>query len=55
MITYLNDILIYSEDFETHCEHVQKVLKKLKERVLYMKQLKNKFETEKIKFLDYVI
>jgi len=55
VITYLNDILIYSEDFEMHCKHVQKILKKLKERALYVKQSKSRFETQKVKFLDYVI
>jgi len=55
VITYLNDILIYSEDLETHCEHVWKILKKLRERALYVKQLKSRFKIQKIKFLDYVI
>ena len=55
VITYLNDILIYSKDLETHCEHMCKILKKLKKRALYMKQLKNRFKTQKVKFLDYVI
>jgi len=55
IITYLNDILIYSEDLETHCRHICKILKKLKERALYVKQLKNRFKTQKVKFLDYVI
>jgi len=45
VIIYLNDILIYSEDLEMHCEHVWKILKKLKERALYIKQLKNRFKT----------
>jgi len=55
VIIYLNDILIYSEDLETHCKYVQKILKKLKKRALYVRQLKNKFEIQKIKFLNYVI
>jgi len=55
VITYLNDILIYSEDLETHCKHVWKILKKLKKRALYVKQSKSRFKTKKIKFLDYVI
>ena len=55
MITYLNDILIYSDDLEMLCIHVHKVLKKLNERTLYVKKSKNRFETKKIKFLDYVI
>ncbi len=55
MITYLNDILIYSDDLKMHCSHVHKVLKKLNERALYVKKLKSRFKTKKIKFLDYVI
>ena len=55
VITYLNDILIYSENLETHWEHVWKILKKLKERALYVKQSKSRFEIQKVKFLDYVI
>jgi len=54
-ITYLNDILIYSDDLEMHCSHVHKVLRKLNERVLYVKKSKSKFKAKKIKFLNYVI
>jgi len=54
-ITYLNDILIYSDDLKMHCSHVHKVLRKLSERVLYVKKSKSKFEAKEIEFLDYVI
>jgi len=54
-ITYLNDILIYSDDLEMHCSHMHKILRKLSERVLYVKKSKSKFEAKKIKFLNYVI
>jgi len=54
-ITYLNDILIYSDDLKTHCSHVHKVLKKLNERTLYVKKTKSKFEAKKIEFLNYII
>jgi len=54
-ITYLNDILIYSDDLEMHCSHMHKVLEKLKKRALYVKKSKSRFKTKKIKFLDYVI
>jgi len=54
-ITYLNDILIYSDDLEMHRSHVHKVLRKLNERALYVKKSKSRFKTKKIKFLDYVI
>ncbi len=54
-ITYLDDILIYSDDLEMHHSHVHKVLRKLSERVLYVKKSKSKFEAKEIEFLDYVI
>jgi len=54
-ITYLDDILIYSDDLEMHCSHVHKVLGKLNERALYVKKSKSRFKTKEIKFLDYVI
>ncbi len=54
-ITYLNDILIYSDDLEMHCSHMHKILKKLNERALYVKKSKSRFETKEIEFLDYVI
>ena len=54
-ITYLDDILIYSDDLETHRSHVHKVLEKLNKRALYVKKSKNRFKTKEIKFLDYVI
>jgi len=54
-ITYLDNILIYSDDLEMHCGHVHKVLKKLNKRALYVKKSKSRFKTKKIKFLDYII
>ncbi len=54
-ITYLNDILIYSDDLEMHCSHVHKVLEKLNKRALYVKKSKSKFKAKKIKFLNYII
>ena len=35
VINFLDDILIYSPDFESHMEHIQQVLHKLKEASLY--------------------
>ena len=55
VITYLNDILIYSDDLEMHHSHMHKILEKLNKRTLYVKKSKSRFKTKKIKFLDYVI
>ncbi len=54
-ITYLDDILIYSDDLKMHCSHVHKVLRKLNKRTLYVKKSKSKFKAKEIKFLDYII
>jgi len=54
-ITYLNDILIYSDDLEMHHSHMHKILEKLNKRALYVKKSKSRFETKEIKFLNYVI
>ncbi len=54
-ITYLDNILIYSDDLEMHCSHVHKVLKKLNKRTLYVKKSKSKFEAKEIEFLNYII
>jgi len=55
VIIYSNNILIYLKDLKTHCRHMCKILKKLKKKKLYVKQLKNRFKTQKVRFLDYVI
>jgi len=55
VITYLNNILIYSKNLKTLQKHVHKILRKLKKRTLYVKQSKSKFKTQKVRFLDYVI
>ncbi len=55
VITYLDDILIYSDDLKTHRKHVHKVLAKLNERAMYVKKSKSRFETKEIQFLGYVI
>ena len=55
VITYLNDILIYSDTLEKHQQHMPKVLEKLNEKTLYIKKKKSRFEVQEVKFLEYVI
>ena len=55
VITYLNDILIYSDTLKKHQQHVLKVLEKLSEKTLYIKKEKSRFEVQEVKFLGYVI
>ena len=55
VITYLNDILIYSDTLKKHQQHVPKVLEKLSEKTLYIKKEKSRFEVQEVEFLEYVI
>ena len=55
VITYLDDILIYSDTLKEHQQHVPKVLEKLSEKALYIKKEKSRFEVQEVKFLEYVI
>ena len=55
VITYLNNILIYSDTLKKHWQHMPKVLEKLSEKTLYIKKKKSRFEVQEVKFLEYVI
>ena len=55
VITYLNDILIYSDTLKKHQQHVLKILEKLSEKTLYIKKKKSRFEVQEVEFLEYVI
>ena len=55
VITYLNDILIYSDTLKKHQQHMPKVLEKLSEKTLYIKKEKSRFEVQEVEFLEYVI
>jgi hypothetical protein len=54
-VVYLDDILIYSKDQETHVHHVRQVLQRLREWGLYAKLSKCEFHTNKVEFLGFVV
>jgi Reverse transcriptase (RNA-dependent DNA polymerase) len=54
-ITYLDDIIVYSERVEDYKKHVRKVLERLRQYNLYTKLLKCLFSVEELEFLDYII
>src|SRR5436189_2609517 len=55
VITYLNNILIYSENKRNHKKHVKKVLKRFQEKNLYFKSEKCEFHKQQVKYLEYII
>ena len=55
VITYLDNILIYSDTLKKHQQHMPKVLEKLNEKTLYIKKKKSRFEVQEVEFLGYVI
>src|SRR6266542_4485231 len=52
---YLDDILVCSDIFNEHINHLRKVFIKLREANLVIKLKKCKFGQRKIKFLGYMI
>jgi hypothetical protein len=55
VVVYLDDILIFSKDQETHNKHVRLVLAMLQEHGLYAKMEKHEFDKSLMAFLGYVI
>ncbi len=55
VVVYLDDILVCSDTFKEHLNHLRKVFIKLRETNLIIKLKKYKFGQRKIKFLGYTI
>ena len=52
---YLDDILIYSPDMETHLEHLRKLFIKLRETDLKLKEVKCNFLKKHIQYLEHIV
>jgi len=52
---YIDDIVIYSNTFEEHLQHVEEVLRRLKEANLIIKLGKCTFNQEEIKLLGHIV
>ncbi|CAB5185215.1 unnamed protein product [Rhizophagus irregularis] len=55
VVVYIDDIMIYSENLKDHMEHVEKVLKKLRENNLIIKLKKCRFLERNIEFLGHIV
>jgi len=54
-VAYLDDILVFSPDEETHWEHVRAVLTRVRDTGLTLKASKCEFHTTETEYLGYVI
>ena len=55
LIIYIDDMLLFSKDIETHQKHTHCVLQCLYENDLYLKQEKCLFDVDKVEFLGLII
>ncbi|KAF8054126.1 hypothetical protein N665_1346s0001 [Sinapis alba] len=55
VVVYFDDILIYSTSLEDHLEHLEKVLKTLRQEHLYANLKKCTFCTDQLVFLGFVV
>jgi len=55
VLIYLDDILVFSKDFEQHLDHLQAVFAKLKEVNLKLKPSKCHFALSKVSYLGHIL
>ncbi|KAG7583636.1 Ribonuclease H-like superfamily [Arabidopsis suecica] len=55
VIIFIDDILVYSKDRETHQNHIRTVLERLREQKLFAKLSKCSFWQRSIRFLGHII
>uniref|UniRef100_A0A3B1IMZ3 Gypsy retrotransposon integrase-like protein 1 n=1 Tax=Astyanax mexicanus TaxID=7994 RepID=A0A3B1IMZ3_ASTMX len=55
VVVFIDDILVYSPDLNTHIRHVRLVLQRLLEYELFVKGEKCEFHLQRVEFLGYVI
>jgi len=55
MNVYIDDIVIYSKSFEEHLEHIEKVLKRLKEVNMMIKMKKCEWAKRNVEYLGHIV
>ncbi len=55
VLVYIDDILVFSDSFDEHIQHVRAVLRRLMQHQLYIKAEKCEFHQTQVAFLGYVI
>src|ERR1700722_19541014 len=55
VIIYLDDILVYSDNIDQHRTHVREVLRRLREKGLYVGAHKCSFHQDTVEYLGYIL
>ena len=55
LLIYLDDILVFSNDFDTHCERLETVFNRLRQHGLKLKPSKCHLLRETVTFLGHII
>lgn len=55
VLCYIDDILVFSSNLETHLQHLKEVFQRLRDAKLTLKPSKCKFGLDKVVFLGHVI
>jgi hypothetical protein len=55
VVVYLDDILIFNNNWAKHFQHIQQVLHTLQEHKLYANLEKLSFDMNKVQYLGYII
>lgn len=55
VLIFFDDILIYSSSMEQHMEHLQTILKIMRQSTLFAKRSKCAFATKRVKYLGHDI
>ena len=55
MLCYIDDILVFNPDFDTHIKHLMEVFQRLRDAKLSLKPSKCTFGVDKIMFFGHII
>lgn len=55
VLVFFDDILVYSNHYTIHCEHLEKVLKRLEDHQLKIKRSKCTFFQQQVSYLGHII
>jgi len=55
VVVYLDDILVYSDNLESHKDYVREVLNRLQNNRLYASSAKYVFHQRRVEFLEFIL